>query len=145
MAYVRKKKVGEREYYQLVEGYRENGKVRQRVLSHLGRQETPEAALTFWQERAEWERRRARDCQHAAEYIRQGRAGSPYYGAQRRKRLVPRADTPLDSPSPAVGGFAPRGWFYSGGTAEEVEQEAQEYLARADKWDERVARLRAAL
>jgi hypothetical protein len=36
MAYVRKKRVYDDVYYQLVEGYRENGKVKQRVLVHLG-------------------------------------------------------------------------------------------------------------
>lgn len=50
MAYVRSKKIrrGEREYtyYQLVEGYRDpkTGKVRQRVLKHLGPFESIEAA-----------------------------------------------------------------------------------------------------
>jgi uncharacterized protein YcbK (DUF882 family) len=50
MAYVRAKKIrrGEREYtyYQLVAGYRDpkTGKVRQRVLKHLGRFEDIEAA-----------------------------------------------------------------------------------------------------
>ncbi len=45
MAYVRKKKVKDREYYQLVEAYRENGKVRQRVLAHLGRSPNVDDAL----------------------------------------------------------------------------------------------------
>ena len=50
MAYVRTKKIrrGEREYtyYQLVEGHRdpETGKVRQRVLKHLGRFDSIEDA-----------------------------------------------------------------------------------------------------
>ncbi len=45
MAYVRKKRVGDREYHQLVESYRENGRVRQRVLTHLGRYANVDAAL----------------------------------------------------------------------------------------------------
>ncbi len=45
MAYVRKKKVDGREYHQLVESYREDGKVRQRVLAHLGRYATVDEAL----------------------------------------------------------------------------------------------------
>ena len=44
MAYVRKKKVGKYEYYQLVEGKRVDGKVRQRVIAHLGKHDSIEAA-----------------------------------------------------------------------------------------------------
>jgi hypothetical protein len=43
--FVRTKKVGEREYHQLVENYRENGKHRQRVVVHLGGHGTVEDAL----------------------------------------------------------------------------------------------------
>ncbi len=58
MAFVRTKRVGGREYYQLVESYRENDKVRQRVLAHLGRSPTVEAAIEDLEryERAERER-----------------------------------------------------------------------------------------
>ena len=45
MAYVRKKKLKGQEYYQLVEGRRENGKVKQRVLCHLGQYPTVDVAL----------------------------------------------------------------------------------------------------
>jgi hypothetical protein len=45
MAYLRTKNVGGRRYHQLVEGYREDGKVKQRVLAHLGRYESVEEAL----------------------------------------------------------------------------------------------------
>ncbi len=48
MAYVRKKKTKGREYYQLVEGRRENGKVRQKVLVHLGDCPSVEKALWWW-------------------------------------------------------------------------------------------------
>ncbi len=48
MAYVRKKKTKGGEYYQLVEGRRENGKVKQRVLAHLGKCKTVEKALRWW-------------------------------------------------------------------------------------------------
>jgi hypothetical protein len=44
VAYVRKKKVGKYEYYQLVEGKRVDGKVRQRVIAHLGKHDSIEAA-----------------------------------------------------------------------------------------------------
>ena len=45
MAYVRKNRVDGVEYYQLVQGYREEGKVKQRVLAYLGRYPTVDAAL----------------------------------------------------------------------------------------------------
>ena len=44
MAYVRKKRVGKYEYYQLVEGKRVDGKVRQRVIAHLGKHGSIEEA-----------------------------------------------------------------------------------------------------
>jgi hypothetical protein len=45
VAYVRKKRVDDYTYYQLVEGYREAGKVKQRVLVHLGIYKTVDKAL----------------------------------------------------------------------------------------------------
>src|SRR5829696_8256207 len=44
MAYVRKKRVGKYEYYQLVEGKRVDGKVRQKVIAHLGKHDSIEDA-----------------------------------------------------------------------------------------------------
>ena len=38
MAFVRKKRFGNREYYYLVEGKREGNKVRQKVIKYLGTQ-----------------------------------------------------------------------------------------------------------
>jgi hypothetical protein len=150
MTYVRSKQVPGNDktytYYQVVRGFRVDGKVKQEVVAHLGRHETPEAALTYWDEAAGRWRQRAGDHLHAAEYIRQGRARSPHYGAMRRKRLVPRKKvTPLESEAPPSGGFAPTGWFYSSGTAEEVEAEAAEYIVKAEALEERAARLRAVL
>ena len=48
MAFVRKKRVGPYEYYQLVENRWTDGQPRQRVLAHLGRYPTAEAALQQW-------------------------------------------------------------------------------------------------
>ena len=45
MPFVRTKRVGEHEYRQLVENYREEGRHRQRVLAHLGHHDTVEEAL----------------------------------------------------------------------------------------------------
>ena len=43
--FVRTKKVGEHEYYQVVENYREDGRHRQRVVAHLGHHNSVEDAL----------------------------------------------------------------------------------------------------
>ena len=48
MAFVRKKLVGSHKYYQLVENRWTNGQPRQRILVHLGRYPTAEAALQQW-------------------------------------------------------------------------------------------------
>ncbi len=49
MAYVRKKRAARgTDYYQLVESRRVDGKPRQRVLMHLGRNATVEQALKWW-------------------------------------------------------------------------------------------------
>jgi hypothetical protein len=48
MAYVRTKKAGRQEYYQLVESQRVEGKPRQKVLVHLGKYPTVEEALREW-------------------------------------------------------------------------------------------------
>jgi hypothetical protein len=45
VAYVRKNRVDDGVYYQVVEGYREGGKVKQRVLAYLGTYETVDKAL----------------------------------------------------------------------------------------------------
>lgn len=48
MAYVRTKRVGHQEYYQLVESRRVDGKPRQTVLMHLGHHPDVDAALKAW-------------------------------------------------------------------------------------------------
>jgi hypothetical protein len=45
VAYVRKNRVDNGVYYQVVEGYRQDGKVKQRVLAYLGTYETVDEAL----------------------------------------------------------------------------------------------------
>ncbi len=52
MAFVRSKKVDGHAYYQLVKNERVVGKHKQRVLMHLGRHETVEAAIEAWTKRA---------------------------------------------------------------------------------------------
>ncbi len=59
--FVRKKKVGSHEYYQLVENRRERGKVRQRVLAHLGRYESLEDNLEDLERNIAEYRQAARD------------------------------------------------------------------------------------
>ena len=50
-------------YFQLVRSYREEGKVRQEVLVHLGRHEGPEDALAAWPQEVEHLRKIGRDAQ----------------------------------------------------------------------------------
>jgi hypothetical protein len=45
--FVRRKKVKDNIYYQLVGNYRENGKHRQQVLCHLGQHESLDAAIDY--------------------------------------------------------------------------------------------------
>src|SRR5829696_402501 len=60
MAYVRRKKVKRYEYYQLVENHRVDGKPRQRVIMHLGKEPTGDAALENWPKEIKYLRRRAK-------------------------------------------------------------------------------------
>jgi hypothetical protein len=57
LAFVRRKRVGPYEYYQLVENRWIDGKPRQRVLIHLGRYVSVEAALEGWPKEVEGLRR----------------------------------------------------------------------------------------
>jgi hypothetical protein len=57
MAFARRKRVGSYEYNQLVENRWVAGKPRQRVLLHLGRYKTAEAALEGWPREVEGLRR----------------------------------------------------------------------------------------
>jgi hypothetical protein len=52
-------------YFQLVRSYREEGKVKQEVLVHLGEHETPEAALAAWPQEVEHLRSIGREDQAA--------------------------------------------------------------------------------
>jgi hypothetical protein len=60
MSYVRKKKVKRYEYHQLVENHRVDGKPRQRVIMHLGKEPTVDAALEMWPKEIKYLRRRAK-------------------------------------------------------------------------------------
>jgi hypothetical protein len=60
MTYVRKKKVKRYEYYQVVENHRVDGKPRQRVIMHLGKEPTVDAALENWPKEIKYLRRRAK-------------------------------------------------------------------------------------
>jgi hypothetical protein len=60
MAYVRKKRVKGQTYYQLVESRRVNGKPRQRVIMHLSKEPTVDAALENWPKEIKYLRRRAK-------------------------------------------------------------------------------------
>lgn len=78
---MRRKKVGPYEYYQLVENRWMGGKPRQRVLLHLGRYATVEAALAGWPKEVEGLRRFASQRRDKAERLKMegaaGRAAAP--------------------------------------------------------------------
>jgi hypothetical protein len=144
VAYVRKTKVKGHTYYQLVRGYREDGKVKIEVLAHLGKNETPEKAIEDWEARAVFWRQESFDHLHAAKYIEKHRL-SIFVDSRgtRRKRLVPREGVPLDE-EPVYGGmFAPHGWFYSSGTPAEERAESQEYHRQAEEYEARIMKLRS--
>ncbi len=93
MAYVRKKKVKGRVYYQLVEGRRVNGQPRQKVLLHLGRHETVDAALKEWPREI---RKLRDDARRERERVPPGQEDSmPAYRAMLKKAASAerRADT----------------------------------------------------
>src|SRR3954453_23615852 len=69
MAFVRRKRVGPYEYYQLVESRWVDGKPRQRVLLHLGRYATVEAALEGWPKEIEGLRRFTHQRRQKAEQL----------------------------------------------------------------------------
>jgi hypothetical protein len=149
MAYVRRKKIRGKNgktytYHQLVRGYREDGKVKQEIVAHLGRYETPEAALACWQKRAELYRQHARDHMRGAQLIRD-RAVRGRYRGRSFWWCLPKEGTPLPDEPVVFTDSAPRGWFYHRGSAGDAEREAQEYLARAEGYEERAARLRSVL
>src|SRR5215216_7818714 len=60
MTYVRKKQVKGQTYFQLVESRRVNGKPRQRVILHLSKEPTVDAALENWPKEIKYLRRRAK-------------------------------------------------------------------------------------
>jgi len=62
MAYVRKNKVGGREYYQLVEPRMVDGKRRQKMLAHLGVCRSVDAALDSLPRRIDLQRRKMSKC-----------------------------------------------------------------------------------
>jgi hypothetical protein len=65
VAFIRTKRVNGKEYAQVVENYREGGKVRQRVLLHLGSY-TPAGALVYWQGFADQPANGEAKCKHYA-------------------------------------------------------------------------------
>jgi hypothetical protein len=141
-------------YYQLVEGYREDGKVRQRVLAHLGRFSTPEEALEYWRRLRDAYAQRAAEHRRVADLIRSGSLQGHRSAWSRRAYLAPKMETEFDpetAPKPwQYRSFAPSGWFWHTvqiqgkgreDAAESAEREAQEHEETARKYAERVERL----
>jgi hypothetical protein len=77
VAYVRKKRVGPYEYHQLVESRSVTGKPCQRVLLHLGRYPTVEAALEGWPKEVEGLRRFAGQRREMADQLEKERLLEP--------------------------------------------------------------------
>ena len=151
MTYIRKKTIrkangaGERyTYYQVVRGYREDGKVKQEVVAHLGKHDSVEKAIEELEHWAAAYQKHADNYFHAAEYIRQQGPVARFYG--RPRRLVPRKDTPLDTPPPQDGGlFAPQGWFYAPYTEGETAEQGWQYQEKAWELEAKADRLRSLL
>jgi hypothetical protein len=105
MAFVRTKRVSGREYFQLVENYRdEDGRHRQRVLAHLGQNPTVEAAIEDLArgERAEiergWQMRpktRAR-LENLRRLMAEGKAKPDPLGVRERREAERRKDLEED-------------------------------------------------
>ena len=74
--FVRKKRGRNGDYYQLVESRRVDGKPRQRVLLHLGRHPTIEAALKAWPKEA---KRLRRDADRKREIVPAGSEVEAFY------------------------------------------------------------------
>jgi hypothetical protein len=85
MAFVRRKRVGPYEYYQLVESYLVDGKPRQRVLLHLGRYPTVEAALEGWPKEIEGLRGFARQRRDKAERLTKNSSSQTAADAARKR------------------------------------------------------------
>ncbi len=95
MAFVRKKRVGGYEYYQLVENRWVEGKPRQRVLLHLGSYPTIEAALKQWPKAIERLERFAQSKREEAERLSKDPASRARSQAalQRAQKAQRRANT----------------------------------------------------
>ena len=89
MAYVRMKKVKGSEYYQLVESHRVDGKPRQKVLVHLNKHTTVDAALKSWPKEIENLRRRAKRASDEYEDLPEWLKGKRLY---KKKRDFARVD-----------------------------------------------------
>jgi hypothetical protein len=72
VAFLRRKRVGPYEYHQLVENRWMDGKPRQRVLLHLGRYASVEAALEGWPKEIEGLRRFASQRWDKADRLKKG-------------------------------------------------------------------------
>ncbi len=151
MAFVRTKKVNGGEYHQLVESYRDGGRVRQRVLLHLGEIATVDEALRVWPERVDQCRRRAQAHREGARLIRSGEVRASWRTSYldfrtRPAYLVPslpdeRPRSAEERTLVALLGGSPEGWMYMR-SAEEGERDAEDYEHRADALEEKLEKLR---
>ncbi len=136
------------EYHQLVESYREGGRVRQRVLVHLGDIPRVEDALRVWPDLVDHLERRARDYGEGARLIEDGiaqRWRSDHWQAGRVEYLVPKTHSPPNTPEVraliAVLGGPPEG-FMCLRSAQEGERRAVEDERRASVLREKLNKLK---
>ncbi len=145
-------------YHQLVEGYREGGKVKIRVLAHLGKHPTPQEAIEAWEGEAALCRHDVRRYVRMIRYIRSGRASLSsrrYYG--RIARRIPWSVIESEGEPVLTRGGLPRevveqdralassGMYECCRTPLELLQNAQRENERAQGLEERARKVRALL
>ena len=96
MTYVRKKKVKRYEYYQLVEAHRVDGKPRQRVIMHLGKEPTVGAALENWPKEIKYLRRRTKKYGDRYEKLPEEYKNQRYF-KEKFKDVADRAEMQADA------------------------------------------------
>jgi hypothetical protein len=92
LAFVRRKKMGGRHYYQLVRNYREEGKHRQKVLCHLGVYDSVEAAIAGAKQRIAFHQDVAAAKREEADHARAELHAYGYEGLELDDRREARQD-----------------------------------------------------
>jgi hypothetical protein len=141
VAFVRKKRVDGKEYYQFVENYREDGKVRQRVLAHLGCAPSVEAAIDQLERYVQNYRRLAAESRERAQEAReQWEAQRNWY---REKYPDSRMARATDIPRPSLAQRrTSRLYALPHKRYWECIDRAEEDERRVEQWEEKLETLR---